>query len=137
MYRITIWFVLILVASTDDVEIGVTRLVFYPSDNVKTVRVRIFDDKLVEGTETFGVKLVVPDHHIPNGVKLGNPSLATVFIKDGMLYAHPFWSVHKLLLYLNTDDKPVTAPPTKPPTTQPPTKPRKITISCNSITCLS
>ena len=84
----TIWFVLIFVASTDDVKTGVTRLVFYPSDGAQTVRVRIYDDKLVEGTEAFGVQLIVPDHHVANGLKLGNPSLATVYIKDGMsLYA--------------------------------------------------
>lgn len=73
-----------LVASSDDVKIEVNRLVFYPDESVSTVIVRIADDKLVEGTEAFGVQLVVPDHHKHNGVKLGNPSLATVFIKDGM-----------------------------------------------------
>ena len=77
---------LFLVASTDDVAIGITRLVFYPSDDAKAVRVKIFDDRLVEGTESFGVKLIVPDHHIANGLKLGNPSLTTVFIKDGKLH---------------------------------------------------
>ena len=77
---------LLFVASTDDVAIGVIRLVFYPSDDAKTVRVKIFDDRIVEETEAFGVKLIVPDHHVANGLKLGNPSLTTVFIKDGKSY---------------------------------------------------
>jgi len=47
------------------------------------VKVKIFDDKLVEETEAFGVQLSIPDHHKSNGVQLGTPSLATVFIKDG------------------------------------------------------
>ena len=116
-------------------RIGTTRLVFYPSDSFQTARVRIYDDKLVEGTEAFGVKLIVPDHHVANGVKLGNPSLTTVYIKDGMSLCASFYGlfISQFLLYINTDDKPVTAPPTrppttKPPTTQPPTRPRKIAM---------
>ena len=65
-------------------QVGETRLVFYPHEKSKTVRVGIKDDKLIEGTEAFGVKLIIPDHHIKNGLKLGNPSLAVVYIKDGM-----------------------------------------------------
>lgn len=118
---------LILAASSDDVKTGVNRLVFYPDErSVIAVRVRIRDDKLVEGTEAFGVQLSVPDHHKLNGVKLGNLSLATVFIKDGMFYnLHSFCFIDHLC-YSPTDDKPVTIPPTKPPTTHQPTKPRKI-----------
>ena len=63
-------------------RIGEYRLVFYPNENAKTIKIKITDDKLVEGTESFGVQLIVPDHHIKNGLKLGNPSLATVFIQD-------------------------------------------------------
>jgi len=50
------------------------------------IKVRIFDDKLLEGTEAFGVQLSIPNHHKENGVKLGDPSHTTVFIKDGMVY---------------------------------------------------
>ena len=77
--------ILFLVATSDDVKVGVSRLIFYPHESAIAVRIRIVDDKLVEGTEAFGVQLVVPDHHKVKGVKLGNPSLATVSIRDGML----------------------------------------------------
>ena len=46
------------------------------------IKVRIFDDKRLEGTEAFGVQLSIPNNHKANGVKLGDPSHATVFIKD-------------------------------------------------------
>ena len=67
------------------------KLIFNAGVNSLTLKVRLYDDKLVEGTEAFGVQLIIPDHHVANGVKLGNPSLATVFIKDGMdvtVYVH-------------------------------------------------
>ena len=59
-------------------------MIFYPHVSAIRVKIPIKDDKLVEGTEAFGVKLVVPDHHKANGVDLGYPSIATVFIRDGM-----------------------------------------------------
>jgi len=70
-------------ASDADVKTG-TFLTYVPvNQNVVYIKVRIFDDKLLEGTEAFGVQLSIPDHHKANGVKLGNPSRVTVFIKDG------------------------------------------------------
>ena len=51
--------------------------------NVIRVKIAIRDDKVVEGTEAFGVKLIVPNHHKANGVRLGNPSVTIVFIRDG------------------------------------------------------
>jgi len=90
---------LILAASSDDVLTGVYRLVFYPGVNSITIRVKIRDDLLVEGTEAFGVQLIVPDHHKAN-VKLGNPSLATVFIKDGT-YFYISLLIYPFLLYFN------------------------------------
>ena len=85
MHTITLCFVLTLVATSDDVKsTGVSRLIYYPYESTIAVTVGIIDDELVEGTEAFGVQLIVPDHHKANGVKLGNPSLATVFIRDGM-----------------------------------------------------
>ena len=59
------------------------KLIFDAGVNALILKVRIYDDRRVEGTEAFGVQLIIPDHHLQNGVKLGNPSLATVFIKDG------------------------------------------------------
>ena len=63
---------------------GNYRLIFYPHVNVIRVKITIRNDKVVEGTEAFGIKLIAPDHHKANGVGLGNPSVATVFIRDGM-----------------------------------------------------
>ena len=77
-----------LVASSSDVRTEVTRLIFYTHEKVKTIKVRIFDDQLVEKTEAFGVQLIVPDHHKSKGLKLGNPSIATVCIKDGTLHGY-------------------------------------------------
>ena len=67
------------------------KLIFNAGVNSLILKVRIYDDKLVEGTEAFGVKLIIPDHHVKNGVKLGNPSVATVFIKDGMNVTMYIW----------------------------------------------
>ena len=72
-----------LTASSADVQTG-TFFAFVPGhQNVIYIKVKIFDDILVEGKEAFGVQLSIPDHHKASGVKLGNPSRATVFIKDG------------------------------------------------------
>ena len=109
------------VASSNDVRTGVHRLIFYPNNSPIIVRVRIIDDKLVEGNEAFGVRLIVPDHHKVNGVKLGNTSFAKVVIKDGTYVCSFYYFV--TMFYNNPiDDKPSTIPSTKPPTTQPPCK---------------
>ena len=72
------------VASSNDVRTGTYRLKFYFSVSTYTVKVAIRDDKLVEGTEAFGVQLILYDYHRPCCLKLSKPSVATVFIKDGM-----------------------------------------------------
>ena len=82
--RLTSYLVLLIpLANSDDVRTGNYRLIFYPHVNVIRVKIAIRDDKVVEGTEAFGVKLIVPNYHKANGVRLGNPSVATVFIRDG------------------------------------------------------
>ena len=48
------------------------------------MNIAIRDDKLVEGTETFGAQLVLGGYHRLHCLKLGKPSVTTVFIKDGM-----------------------------------------------------
>ena len=92
-----------------------SRLIYYPRESTIAVRVRIVDDKLVEGTEAFGVQLIIPDHHKVNGVKLGNPSLATVLIRDGTyicsttyIMSYLVTSTYYLLCLL--DDEPATPP---------------------------
>ena len=72
------------VASSYDVWPGTYTIVFNPGVNSRTVRIKIRNDTLVEGTETFGLQLIVPYHHKSKGLKLGNISIATVFINDGM-----------------------------------------------------
>ena len=63
---------------------GTYHLNFYSSVNTFTMNIAIKDDKLVEGTEAFGAQLVLDSYRRPYCLKLGEPSVATVFIKDGM-----------------------------------------------------
>ena len=51
--------------------------------NSRNVKIKIRNDKLVEETEAFGVQFIIPDNHKLKGLKLGNISVATVFINDG------------------------------------------------------
>ena len=83
------------------------------------IKVQIFDDKLLEGTEAFGVQLSIPNHHKTNGVKLGDPSRATVFIKDGEAVT---LVLNAYIQNVAIDERPPTtrAPTTKPPITRPP-----------------
>ena len=72
------------VASRYDVQPRTYEVVFNPGVNSRTVRIKIRNDTLVEETEAFGVQLIVPNHHKSKGLNLGNNSIATVFINDGM-----------------------------------------------------
>ena len=72
------------VASSYDVWPGTYAIVFNPGVDSRTVRNKIRNDTLVEGTEAFGAQLIVPSHQKSKGLKLGNNSIATVFINDGM-----------------------------------------------------
>ena len=71
-------------ASRYDVWPRTYAIVFNPGVDSRTVRIKIGNDNWVEGTEAFGVQLIVPNHHKSKGLKLGNISIATVFINDGM-----------------------------------------------------
>ena len=73
-----------IVASSHDVWTGRYLVVFNAGVNTKTFRIGITDDKLVEGTEAFGAQLFVPDHHKDKCLKLGDTSVTTVYIHDGM-----------------------------------------------------
>ena len=72
------------VASRYDVQARTYEVVFNPGVNSRIVRIKIRNDTLVEETEVFGAQLIVPYHHKSKGLKLGNNSIATVFINDGM-----------------------------------------------------
>ena len=76
------------VASSHDVRSGTYRLKFYSSVNTYTVKVAIRDDKWIEGPEAFGVQLLLDGYRKPYCLKLGKPSIATVFIKDGTYTLH-------------------------------------------------
>ena len=71
-------------ASRDDVRTGTYLVRFNPGVTARTVKVTIKDDKRFEGTEAFKAQLNVHDRYKSKGLKLGNISLATVFINDGM-----------------------------------------------------
>ena len=80
-----VWF--ISVASSYDVKTGTAHLSFNSRVNTVIVNVPIKDDKLIEGTEAFGAKLFLHyGYYKPYCLKLGRPSLTTVFIKDGMYH---------------------------------------------------
>ena len=51
------------VASSYDVQPGTYTVVFNPGVNSRTVKIKIRNDNWVEGTEAFGVQLIVPSHH--------------------------------------------------------------------------
>ena len=63
---------------------GTYGLKFYPGVNTIIVKIAIRDDRWMEGTEAFGVQLILGGYHRPYCLKLGKPSVTTVFIKDGM-----------------------------------------------------
>ena len=63
---------------------GTYHLNFYSNVNTFTTSIAIKDDKLIEGTEAFGAQLILGGYHRPYCLKLGKPSVTTVFIKDGM-----------------------------------------------------
>ena len=83
-------------------DTGEKKLIFNTGVNVMYLKVRIYDDKLLEGTEAFGARLIVPDHLRSSGLKLCNPSDVTVFIKDGMFHLHmPIYIIYVVANFPN------------------------------------
>jgi len=124
-------------ANSADVHTGTFFAFIAGHQTVVYIKVRIFDDILVEGTEEFGIQLSIPDHHKANGVKLGVPSRATVSIKDGKFVILIFLSVLQTCTCINycktyytVDERPHTtsAPTKRPPTTKPPTTRPPVTV---------
>ena len=70
-------------ASSYDFEESIKTVGFSPRQSTATVYITIKDDSRVETTEAFQVEILVPYWYL-KGLQLGNPSRATVFIKDGM-----------------------------------------------------
>ena len=88
-----------IVASTHDVRPTRYYVVFNAGVNTRTFKIAITDDEYIEGTETFGAQLVIPDHHKSKCLKLGDISVATVYINDGMFEAQEY--MHSYICYSN------------------------------------
>ncbi len=68
-------------ASLDDLENSSLNFSFYPGIASLTVRIRIKDDEILEGDETFTIALGT----MPSGYAAGSPSSVQVTIKDNDL----------------------------------------------------
>ena len=51
--------------------------------NVATVKIPIYNDYIVEGTEAFAVNLYIPEYYRNRYVNYGDPFLTKVIIDDG------------------------------------------------------
>ena len=72
-------------ASPYDFEESIQTVKFSSRQSFATVYIKIKDDNRVESTEVFQVEILISrDTYLRQGVRLGNPSKAKVFIKDGM-----------------------------------------------------
>ena len=71
------WFL----ASSYDFEESIQTVSFSYKQSTATVYIKIKDDNRVESTEAFLVEILIPHSRY---VQYGNPSIAKIFIKDGM-----------------------------------------------------
>ena len=71
-------------ASSNDFEESIQIVRFQPKQSTATVYIKIKDDKIVERTEAFQVAILIPYYLYLKGIRFGSPSIAKVFIKDGM-----------------------------------------------------
>ena len=71
-------------ASSYDFEESIQIVQFQPKQSTATVYIKIKDDNLVESTEAFQVAIFIPYYLYLKGIRFGSPSIAKVFIKDGM-----------------------------------------------------
>ena len=70
-------------ASPHDFEESIQTIQFPFRQSIATCYIKIKDDGLVESTEAFQVEILIPPSFYSHGIKLGSPSKAKVFIKDG------------------------------------------------------
>ena len=73
------------IASSKDFKVGEYKLYFPVSSDVATVKIPIYNDYIVEGTEAFAVNLYIPDYYRNRYVDFGDPFLTKVIIEDGKL----------------------------------------------------
>ena len=71
-------------ASSNDFEESIQIVRFQPKQSTATVYIKIKDDKIVERIEAFQVAILIPYYLYLKGIRFGSPSIAKVFIKDGM-----------------------------------------------------
>jgi len=72
-----------IAANSRDFKIGEYKLYFPVNSNVATVKIPIYNDKIVEGTEAFAVTLNISNYYKSRNVDYGDPSLTKVIIDDG------------------------------------------------------
>ena len=70
-------------ANSRDFKVGEYKLNFSVHSNVATVKIPIYNDYIVEGTEAFAVNLYIPEYYRNRYVNYGDPFLTKVIIDDG------------------------------------------------------
>ena len=70
-------------ANSYDFKVGEYKLYFPVNYNVATVKIPIYNDYIVEGTEAFAVSLYISEYYRNRYVKHGDPFLIKVIIDDG------------------------------------------------------
>ena len=71
-------------ASSYDFEESIQVVRFSSRQSIATAYIKIHNDNRVETTEAFQVDISLPYYHYLRRLRLGHPSKAKVFIKDGM-----------------------------------------------------
>ena len=71
-----------ITANSKDFKVGQYKLYFPVHYNEATVKIPIYNDYIVEGTEAFAVSLYIPEYR-NRYVEYGKPFLAKVIIDDG------------------------------------------------------
>jgi len=66
------------------------------NSNVATVKIPIYNDKIVEGTEAFAVTLNISNYYKDRYVVYGDPSLTKVIIDDGQYIVCSYIDIHIL-----------------------------------------
>ena len=71
-------------ASSYDFEESIQVVRFSSRRSIATAYIKIHNDNRVETTEAFQVDILLPYYLYLRKFRLGNPSKAIIFIKDGM-----------------------------------------------------
>ena len=71
------------VATSYDFDESIQIVRFSPRQSIATVYIKIYNDNRVETTEAFQVDILLSKILYLRGFRLGSPSKAKVYIKDG------------------------------------------------------